>query len=240
AEPVGLPTSASAVGEHSSGTWAVVIGINDYPGTEYDLQSAINDSNDVTQALSGFGVAPDRQLVLQGQDANRAGIRRSLEWLKAHAGPDATAVFFYAGHVSKQRGGEAIVAADGGTLSDAELAASLDGLQAAKTWIGIAACYGGGFTEVMKPGRVLVAAASADEVAYENLNFKRSYLVEYMVRRAMIGNGIDTVQDAFTAAQQALRNEFPGRVAVQFDQMTQALDLSASPAGQPTTNRPSR
>lgn len=222
--------------ERSPGTWAVVIGINNYPGTSYDLKSAVNDANDVNQALAGFGVSADRRLVLRDSAASLASIRKSVEWLVAHAGPDATAVFFYAGHVRKLRSGvEAIVAADGGMMSDAEFAGMLDGLQARKTWIGIAACYGGGFTEAMKSGRVLVAAASADELAYENVSFARSYLVEYMVRRAMIGSGISTVEGAFAAAQEGLKRDFPNRVPVQFDHLAGVLELRVG-AGRPPSS----
>lgn len=237
-EPVELRKPQETV-TRSPGTWAVVIGINNYPGTSYDLQSAVNDANDVNQALAGFGVSADRRLVLKDNEAGLASIRKSVEWLVAHAGPDATAVFFYAGHVRKLRPGvEAIVAADGGMLSDAELGGMLEGLQARKTWIGIAACYGGGFSEVMKPGRVLVAAASADELAYENVSFARSYLVEYMVRRAMITSGVSTVEGAFAAAQEGLRRDFPNRVPVQFDQLPGVLELRVAAARPPAAPSP--
>lgn len=234
-EPVELRKAPETIAR-SPGTWAVMIGINNYPGTSYDLHSAVNDVNDVNQALARFGVPADRRLVLRDSGAGLASIRKSVEWLVANAGPDATAVFFYAGHVRKiGAGAEAIVAADGGMMSDAELAGMLDGLQARRTWIGIAACYGGGFTEVMKPGRVLVAAATADEVAYENVSFARSYLVEYMVRRAMIGSGISTVEGAFASAQEGLKRDFPNRMLVQFDQLPGALDLRVA-ASRPTSS----
>ncbi len=229
-EPVVLRASSNNAAPRSSGTWAVMIGINNYPGSEYDLQYAVNDANEVNRALAGFGVAAERRLLLLDNQAGLGSIRRSVEWLNANAGPDATVVFFYAGHVRKAGSNEAIVGADGGMLRDVELAAMLDELQAAKVWIGIAACYGGGFTEVMKPGRVLVAAAAANELAYENVSFGRSYLVEYMVRRAMIDSGITTVEGSFAAAREGLRKDFPDRLPVLFDQHPGALDLKVAPS----------
>lgn len=229
-EPVVLRSSSNNGAPRSSGTWAVMIGINNYPGSEYDLQYAVNDANEVNRALAGFGVAAERRLLLLDNQASLASIRRSIEWLNAHAGPDATAVFFYAGHVRKAGSNEAIVGADGGMLRDVELAAMLDELQAAKVWIGIAACYGGGFNEVMKPGRVLVAAAAADDLAYENVSFGRSYLVEYMVRRAMIDSAISTVEGSFAAAQEGLRKDFPDRLPVLFDQLPGNLELKVAPS----------
>jgi len=50
----------------------------------------------------------------------------------------------------------------------------------------MAACYGGGFTELMAPGRILTAAADANSLAYENESFGRSYLDEYLIHQALL------------------------------------------------------
>jgi hypothetical protein len=194
--------------------WAVVIGVNDYPGSRADLRSAVADAADVDEALARFGVPAHQRLVLRDRQATAGVIRAAADWLVARAGPTATAVFFYAGHVRKLgRDREAVVGADGGVVSDADLAARLAGLRAREMWIGMAACYGGGFTELLRPGRVLTAAAGANELAYENEQFGRSYLVEYMVRRAMIERmAPESVQAAFAWARDAISREYPGRV----------------------------
>jgi hypothetical protein len=216
----------------SGGVWAVMIGINDYPGSRHDLRSAVNDASDVNEALARFGVPGDHRLLIRDGQATAGTVRTAAEWLTAHAGPDATAVFFYAGHVRKlDQNTEAIIGADGGTVTDADLAGLLDGLRATKAWIGIAACYGGGFTELLKPGRVLSAAASANSLAYENEGFGRSYFVEYMVRRGMIANAMSTVEGAFAYAQTELRRDYPDRVPVQFDSLAGDLDLKAPRPG---------
>ena len=92
-------------------------------------------------------------------------------------------------------------------------------LAAKKTWITIAACYGGGFDEVLAPGRVLTAAADANSVAYESSAFQRSYLGEYMVHRGMIEHQADaSVETAFSWAQAQLQHDYPDRVPVQYDE----------------------
>ncbi|HET9443495.1 MAG TPA: caspase family protein [Acidimicrobiales bacterium] len=236
----------------SSGTWAVVIGVNNYPGTAYDLQSAVNDANDMVQTLDRFGIGAGNRLVLRDGEATASAIRRSVEWMRAHAGPDATAVFFYAGHVRKMGGStEAVVGADGGVVTDAELARLWDGVQARKSWLVMASCYGAGFTEMLKPGRgVLTAAAPADGLAYENLNFVRSYLGEYLVRRSMLATGTSSVERAFSSAQSLLSKDFPHRPIVQIDQWPGDLDIrppgapapaplpGPAPAPQPATTLP--
>ena len=210
-----------------SGTWAVVIGINDYPGTAHDLRSAVSDATDVDQALASLGVAADHRLVITEGQATAAVIGTAVDWLAARAGPDAVGVFFFAGHVRKLGASqEAMVGADGRTVTDVELARRLARVQARRLWVGMAACYGGGFTEVLRQGVVLTGAAPANDRAYENSTFNRSYMVEYMVRQAMIeGRAAESVQAAFAYARDALSRDFPDRVPVQFDGGSAPLDL---------------
>lgn len=211
----------------SGGTWAVMIGINDYPGSRHDLRSAVADVGDVNEALGRMGVPGDHRLVITDRQANAATIKLSIEWLNAHAAPDAVAVFFYAGHVRKASvNTEAILAADGTAISDADLGHRLRGLKAHKAWIAIAGCYGGGFVETLAPGRVLTGAAPANQLAYENSAFDRSYMVQFMIREAMLnGRAAATVQTAFDYANASIARDYPGREPVQVDHGTTPLDL---------------
>jgi hypothetical protein len=212
----------------------VIIGINDYPGHTGDLRSAVNDANDMDEALGRLGVPPERRLVLRDWEATAAVVGEAADWLAERAGPDATAVFFYAGHVRKVASdGEAIVAADGILVPDDELAMRLAPMTA-RTWVVMASCFGGGFDEVMAPGRLLTAAADADNLAYENSGFGRSYLVQYMVRRGLIEGGAGTTaQDAYAFADAALRRDYPNRVPFQLDQAGAPIELSMPAQAEP-------
>lgn len=232
--PPMLQSSSSSNVTPAGGTWAVLIGVNDYPGTDYDLRSAVNDVNDMDEALAKFGVTADRRLLLRDGQATASTIRQAIDWLNAHASADATAVFFFAGHVRKVSSGtEALVGADGEMVLDTDLARQLEGLRANKAWIGIAGCYAGGFTEVVRPGRILTAAAPADSLAYENERLGRSYLVEYMVRRAMLEKGLTTIEAAFSFATAELKRDYPNRLPVQQDQFSGELDLRPPPPPRP-------
>ena len=219
-------------GSGGDGTWAVVVGIDDYPGGSHDLRSARNDASDMAAVLTAAGVPPERQIRLADGQATADVLRRALDWLVARAGPDATAVFFFAGHVRQLGSGtEALVGADGRLVHDTEVAHRLRNLRAAQTWIVLATCYGGGFDEVLAPGRILTAAAPAGELAYENLRLRRSYLVEYVVRRAMLeGEAPRSVEAAFAWGEAAIRRDHPRRLPVQFDWLDGELVL-----GVPTT-----
>jgi hypothetical protein len=245
------PSFAATEPVDGHGVWAVVVGISDYAGSSHDLLYARNDADDMVAALRQAGQPAAQRAVLTDGHATVAAIRSALAWLTANAGPDATAVVYFAGHVRKLAPEtEALLTADSQVLPDAEVADRLTGLRASRTWIVIAGCYGGGFTEVLAPGRILTAAAPANSLAYETATYSRSYLGEYLVHRGMLqGRGGPTVQSAFAYAARELRRDHPGRVPVQFDQAggpfsltngVSAATWSPPPAPTTTTTSPPR
>jgi hypothetical protein len=234
------PPAASA--PTGTGVWSVVIGINDYPGVSHDLNSARNDAADMDAALARFQTPGAQRVVLSDGQASADTIRRSLDWLVAHSGPEATAVFFFAGHVRKLSSRtEALVGSDGRTVSDTEVADRLAGLRG-RAWIVIAGCYGGGFTEVLAPGRILTGAAPANRVAYESNDLRRSYLGEYLTHRALLQGKADaSVEQAFGWALAALQQDHPDRLPVQYDQFAGDMTLrtSTTPPAKPQPTAPS-
>lgn len=225
-----------------SGIWAVIIGIDDYPGSRSDLRSAVADADDMDRALARLGVAADRRLVLRDRQASAENVRLATDWLAAHAAPDATAVFFYAGHVRKRSGHEHMVLADGSMISDVESGQLLSRVRAREGWLVMAACYGGGFTEPLRDGWVLTAAADANHLAYENGAYGRSYLVEFLVRRGLLlGEAAPDVHSAYLYAERSLREHHPNRLPFQVDRSDGHVDLvapGATPAAPPATAPP--
>lgn len=209
--------------------FAVVIGINPSPGEGLaELTGAVNDANDMAAALVRLGVPAGNMLVLRDGEATAPAIRAAADWLAAVAGPDATAVFSYAGHSLKlDATTEAIVPVDGELITDAELAGHFGSMTAHNAWFVFAACYGGGFTEVLGPGRAMTAAADANSLAYENAGLGRSYLDEFVVRQGLLlgGSGSPTVQEAVAYAETALDQQRPDRQIVHYDQTTTPISL---------------
>ena len=229
--------------------FALVVGINDYPGSKHDLGAAVADADTVDAALAGFGVPAANRVVLRDGQARRAQIVRSLEALAATAGPGSTVVFSYSGHARRlDSDTAAMVAADGGLIRDDELAALLAPLTSQRVWLLMASCFAGNFTEALAPGRILTAAAGPNSLAYESPSLRGSYLVHHMVQEGWLeGRAGASVQEAFAYAQARIRDQYPNREPMEIDAAGQPMRLgmhspgrtrSSSPPGSPPSSPP--
>jgi len=208
-------SSAGTSGE----VYALLIGIDDYPGTSADLRAGVADVDTVDAALDGFGVPDGNRVVLRDGQARRGDVVAAVQSLVRQGGPGATFVLGYAGHVRKLGPEtEALVLADGEMLTDVELAALLAPATTQRMWLLLATCFAGGFTELLGPGRVLTGAADATQLAYETPAMNASYLVHYLVREGWLqGAAGRSVQDAYGYADAALAKDHPGRRPIQLD-----------------------
>lgn len=224
--PAPAPYAAARPGRPGE-VFALVVGINDYPGTRHDLGAAVADADTVDQALAGFGVPAGNRVVLRDGQARRAQLVAAIRALVQTAGTQSTVVFAYAGHVRKlDHDTEAIVAADGGLLRDDELAALLAPLRTQHVWLLLASCYAGGFTEALAPGRILTAAADANSLAYESPSIHGSYLVYHLVREGWLeGKAGPSVQEAYAYAQARINELYPNRRPMEIDESGQPMRL---------------
>lgn len=228
------PTFSAATAPVAGEVYALLVGIDDYPGGASDLRSAVADVDIIDAALAGFGVPAGHRVVLRDGQATRAGVVAAVRSLVAQGGPGATYVLGYAGHIRKLApGAEALVLADGQLLRDRDLATLLAPAAPRRMWLLMAGCFGGGFTELLAPGRVLTAAAGANELAWEDPALNASYLIHHLVREGWLeGAAGDSVQEAFAYADATLARERPNRRPVQVDQAGGELVLGH---GDPTT-----
>ena len=227
------PTFAAAPVEADGEVFALLVGINDYPGRRADLRSAVADVETIDAALDGFGVPDGNRVLMTDGQATEAEVTDAIRSLVTQGGPGATYVFAYAGHTRKlDSDTQAMVLADGELLRDTELAALVAPATTQRMWFLLATCYAAGFTEVLAPGRVITAASGANELAWEDPSLNGSYLVHYLIRRGWLeGNAGDSVQEAFEYADAALARERPNRRPVLLDQVGAPLVLGS---GDPT------
>ena len=133
---------------------AVCIGINNYPGIFNDLKGCVNDAQDWSALLEGFGF--ETILMLDSQ-ATRTNIKAELQSLVEITNAGDIAVFTYSGHgtqvadTSSDEGDsydEAICAYDGNIIDD-ELRGLLEGLHPQATLIVISdSCFSGSVTRL--------------------------------------------------------------------------------------------
>lgn len=82
-----------------SAQYALVVGINDYPGTQNDLTGCLRDVQNMTAFLSSQGFPQENIVVLKDAQATAAGIEGAFKsHLIAKAQPGDSVVFFYSGH----------------------------------------------------------------------------------------------------------------------------------------------
>lgn len=199
----------------ASNHWALLIGINDYPGSSHDLIGSYQDARDLRTHLLSLGWRADHITLIGNRDAGRARIIQGIRWLASKTDQRSVVVFHYSGHELLSRtasdgDGErrdvAIWAADNRLVVDGTLGRELGRVRAAKMWIDMATCRAGGFDDagMMKAGRVLTFSAPESELSYENPAWRHSIFGWYVIVEGMRGrladgdgNGLVTVEEAF-------------------------------------------
>jgi hypothetical protein len=183
----------------------VVVGIDRYRHAP-DLTAAVADARLLGHALERLGF--DEVRLLLDRRATRGAILRSIRHLGRSSGTGEPAVLFFAGHVRRVGGDpdddgeeldEALVAGDGRLVYDGEVARALHAASG-PLWLAWAGCYAGGFSDAAGPGRVSTYASPEHRLAFESPDLGQSFMVEFMVARALMDQGILEVEEMFRYA----------------------------------------
>ena len=147
--------------------WAILIGINNYPGTQGDLPYSINEILSFKRTLLNGGNWNETHIrVLTNSQANKPAIFDAIEWLDSNADEDDISIFYYAGHGKRSSSNEYLQVYNE-TISDEELDEKLDEVDG-KIVVILDSCYSGGFIEeVGEKGRIVLTACKKDEVTYQ-------------------------------------------------------------------------
>ena len=95
----GSTSTTYSGGGDPTGKYALLVGIDDYPGTGSDLRGPVEDARIMYRALTErFGFDPANIVTLNDSDATRENIANGIVQHLGQAGPDGVAVFFYSGH----------------------------------------------------------------------------------------------------------------------------------------------
>ena len=149
-------------GGDPNGKYAVVVGLDDYPGTANDLRGPVDDAELVRDVLiDRFGFPRENVVFLQDAEATRAAVANAIVHHLGQAGPQGTAALFFSGHgtqlgenigltgpydaESGNQMDEAFVVYDGIILDD-EMGYLLQQLRTDNTLVVIDACFSGTMT----------------------------------------------------------------------------------------------
>ena len=183
------PPTPGVIGPSAKGErYAIVIGINDYPGPDsvltggLDLFYAVNDTQAVSDMLVGVaGYKPQNVIVLTDRNATKSAILNQISTLKKKVKSNDEVVFYFSGHSAKytdkvvpncihygDKVGMLVWANDlnesnPAVLWDRELKAAFDGFKTDRIVFGFDCCYAGGFNELASPGRIVLMAADGKD-----------------------------------------------------------------------------
>jgi len=86
-------------GGDPNGRYALLVGIDDYPGNDSDLASPVADARLMrTLLVDKFGYDPANVVMLLDEEGNREQIISAFQGHLGQAGPNGSALFYYSGH----------------------------------------------------------------------------------------------------------------------------------------------
>lgn len=155
--------------------WAVLIGINDYPGDSGDLPYSISEISSFKSTLLNKGNWNESYIkMITDLEATHDNIIDTLEWLGEQETSKDISIVYLVGHGSKIDNNYSFSAYDSNVF-DYELDAVFDSYDGRLVLI-IDCCKSGGFTETVKGrGRVIMAACDKDELTYQYKPLKSGF-----------------------------------------------------------------
>ena len=166
----------------SGGTkYAIVIGINDYPGTSSDLQYAIADADSVFDSLiNDYAFNSSNIIILKDAAASGTNIMKAISDMKTNLKAGDELVFYYSGHGAKGRAADGdsnnadqsiVVCNDDHSnfqyIWDGQLKAGFTGFKTNRIIFGFDSCLSGGMTVLKEAGRLVNMGCTATGYSYE-------------------------------------------------------------------------
>ncbi len=230
---------------------ALLVGINDYPGTRNDLQGCVNDVTNVYDILvKYFAFAPAEIAMLSDKRATRKAILGGVEALLAGAREGDILVFHYSGHGSQVRdaegdeledGKDEVICPfdfdwDGGFIKDDDFSSLFDGLKKGVLLeVILDSCHSGtGTRELILDMKSLTgtSAAPSDPVMF----WKSAYCIRprYLAPPADIARRADEIFGPVLPVRRIARRQPMGHVlwaACRSDQYSADAEVGGRPGG---------
>jgi hypothetical protein len=171
--------------------YAVLVGVNDYPGLRNDLEYAVADAEamaGVLPATYGFHVT-----CLTDARATSTNILAAIATAGELAGPDGEVLFSFSGHGmsgvaddgDSERTDEAIVVYNRLKLEplwDGQLKAAFDQIPTKRIICVFDSCLAGGMDDLAGPDRVILMASTEKGYAYEDVSWGHGEFTYYFLQ----------------------------------------------------------
>jgi metacaspase-1 len=217
----------------SSQKYAVVIGINNYPGTSSDLNYCVPDATLMADVLqSQYKFLTENVKILTDDNATRINIFDAIKSVRSNIHPNDEFFFFFSGHGAKGK------AADYDKISidqsivvwndaknnfdfiwDGELKQEFDGFPTNRVIFAFDSCLSGGMSVLQTGGRVVCMGSTINTMSLESPEWGHGQFTYYFVQKGMQnyladnykteGVGVITVEEAFDYAKANCKNQTP-------------------------------
>ena len=176
-----VPTAATGIlGDllsNNAKKYAIVIGINDYPGTGSDLQYTVADADEMTNVLLNIYKFDD-VIELIDAAATKTAIYNAIADVKTSAKLGDEVVFFFSGHGAKGKADDgdknnvdqSIVVQENGHFAfiwDGELVQWFSNFTATRIVFVFDSCLAGGMSVLKAPERVVCMASTINSMSLE-------------------------------------------------------------------------
>lgn len=230
----GKPSKGIATGIVSepppvSDRWAVIIGISDYAGDEYDLEYCDDDAMDFYNALiSVYGWSSDHIMLLIDSQAKKTDILAAIDWMETNEDAGDEVLFFYSGHGSgslhnadndPERKDECIIPWEITSdyyIWDGDLTEEFSTFESTRIFFYFDSCYSGGMTDLAGDGRLICMACGENQVSWEMSEYENGQFTYYFVDQGMLAgkadannDGVVTCEEAFDYADANCKSQSP-------------------------------
>jgi len=228
-----VPTAASGtLGDllsNNAKKYAIVIGINDYPGTGSDLQYTVADADEMTNVLLNT-YEFDYVIELIDAAATKTAILEAIADVKTSAKSGDEVVFYFSGHGAKGKADDgdknnvdqAIVVQEDGHFAfiwDGELVQWFSGFSATRIVFIFDSCLSGGMSVLKADGRVVCMASTINGMSLEGAGWGGGHgqFTYYFAEEGMELTKADvrppdnqvTVEEAFDYANANCKSQTP-------------------------------
>lgn len=163
--------------------YAIIIGINDYPGIADDLRYSVSSSGGIYHLLlNDYNFKWQNIFYLQDIYATSDGISDAIDIISSKITSNDVFFFYFAGH-----GGYTpsyfMYLADGTLFTADHLKTKLNSFNCSEKYIILDCCHSGGFIpQIESPGTYIITSSLPNQLSYESSQLKKGVFTHFFLK----------------------------------------------------------